>query len=270
MKEELKVSAAANDRQAASAESEKHRRLRARVLTAGLLFSLGFTVVFILLGAAAGLMGRWLDSHHALLGRVAGGVIILLGLFVTGALRLRPLYREFHFHPRRLGVFTAPLAGMAFAIGWCPCTGPFLWSILGLAGATGLAGIGAFYLAVYSAGLAIPLLLSALLLTSLLGTFARIKRHYALINLVGGILLIGMGVLLFAGRLDLIELAVCSGLHVCNANTGSFRGVRVGALTSFAAGLFSFLSPCVLPLIPGYLSFVSGVAVEDLLHSEGK
>jgi len=244
--------------------------IRLRVVAACLLFSVGFSLVFVLMGAGAGTAGKWLISYRPILGRVSGGIILLLGLFILGLVKLKPLYAERRFRPPRLGAFTAPLAGMAFAFGWTPCVGPFLGSLLALAAASGTASRGAFYLAVYSAGLALPFLLSALLLTSLLGAFGWLKRHFPIINAIAGALLVAVGALLLVGKFDLLTNALYYGLKVPDPSLKAFRGASVGVMTSFAAGVFSFLSPCVLPLVPGYLSFISGVAVEDLIGSEGK
>ncbi|NIM04991.1 MAG: cytochrome c biogenesis protein CcdA [Armatimonadetes bacterium] len=245
---------------------ERRVSVRLQVVIACLLFSLGFSMVFVLMGAAAGEIGKWLISYRQVLVRVSGAVIILLGLFVLGLVKFKTLYAERRFHMRRSGLFAAPLAGMAFAFGWTPCVGPFLGSVLTLAATAGTSTKGILYLAVYSAGLALPFMLSALLLTSLLGAFGWIKRHFSIITIISGGLLVAMGLLLLTVGLGPLSNLVYSDLEV---SEGVLQGASVGILTSFVAGLLSFLSPCVLPLVPGYLSFISGVALEDLMKSEG-
>jgi cytochrome c-type biogenesis protein len=244
-------------------EPTSHTRpLPLRILGPSLLFVLGFGLVFVLLGAGAGRLGQGLIHYRGELQWVAGLIIILLGLFLLGLIRWQPLYRERRFHFPRLGIFTAPLAGIAFALGWTPCVGPFLGSIFSLAAASGKAGVGAFYLAVYSAGLALPFLLCALLFGSLAGVFGWLKRHFALINLISGILLIAMGVLVFFGKFEQYGALLFGAAP--NAGLAAFSGRPIGLATAFAAGVLSFLSPCVLPLLPGYLSFISGITYEEL------
>jgi cytochrome c-type biogenesis protein len=237
-------------------------RLALKVLGPSLLFSLGFSLVFIALGAGAGTVGRWLSQYREVILRLSGLLIVFLGIFVLGLLKWQALYRERRFHFPRLGIFTAPIAGMAFAFGWTPCVGPFLGSILSLAAVSGKAGVGAFYLAIYSAGLAIPFLLSALLLSSLLGAFGWIKRHFTIINTIAGVLLILMGVLVFFGKFEKYSALLFQALP--NTGLTAFSSSPIGIVTAFAAGVLSFLSPCVLPLVPGYLSLISGLTYEEL------
>lgn len=247
---------------ASSSAASGSGRLAFKVLGPSLLFSLGFSLVFVSLGAGAGSIGHWLSQYRGILLRLSGLIIILLGIFVLGLIRWSALYRERRFHFPRLGIFTAPLAGMAFAFGWTPCVGPFLGSILSLAAVSGKAGVGAFYLAVYSAGLAIPFLISALLLSSLLGAFGWIKRHFNIINSIAGILLILMGGLVFFGKFEKYSALLFQALP--NTGLTALSSSPIGIVTAFAAGLLSFLSPCVLPLIPGYLSLISGLTYEEL------
>ena len=220
------------------------------------------------MGAAAGKIGQWFLEYRQLLSRISGLLVIFLGLFLLGIVKFKSLYTTRRFGFRRLGPFTAPVTGMAFAFGWTPCIGPFLGSILTLAAAGGSSAQGIFYLSLYSLGLAIPFLLSALLLASLLGAFNWVKRHFTVINIVSGSLLILMGIVLLTGRLSEISYTLTGSLESLDTST-IFGGASVGAVTSFVAGLLSFLSPCVLPLVPGYLSFISGIAVEDLMRQEG-
>jgi cytochrome c-type biogenesis protein len=238
------------------------------VIGSCLLFLFGFSLVFVAMGAAAGEAGRWIHSYRFLFARISGGLIILLGLFVMGLVKVKPLYGERRFRFRRFGWLTAPLAGMAFAFGWTPCVGPFLGAILALAAASGTSNHGAFYLAAYSAGLGLPFLLSALLLTSLMGTFGWVKRHFNIVAMISGGLLAAMGIFFLAGGLGRLTDFLYLRLGMGDVSLRAMQGAPLGLLTSFAAGLLSFLSPCVLPLVPGYLSFISGVAVEDLLKSE--
>ena len=251
-----------------AAQLEARKRIRLQAFTAALLFSLGFSLVFVAMGATAGALGKYMLAYRDMMGRASGALVILLGLFVLGLVRWNKLYSEHRFHARKYKHFTAPLAGMAFAFGWTPCVGPFLGPLLAMAAVSGTYRTGAFYLAIYSMGLALPFLVSALLMSSLLGTFGWLKRNFKIINTFAGGMLVVMGILLLTGKFGIMMSAFYS-LSVADVSTTALQGAQIGIITSFVAGLLSFLSPCVLPLVPGYLSFISGVAIEDLMKSEG-
>lgn len=178
---------------------------RWRAVWRAALFILGFTSVFILLGLAASTLGGLLRAHRPLLGRIGGVAVILLGLHQLGILRLAPLYRE-----RRLGMpsgGSAPAAlviGMVFALGWTPCLGPVLGSILMLAGVKGGALQGAILLAAYSLGLALPFLAAALSLDTLRNRLRVLVRYTRYFEMAGGILLVILGLLLACGWLGIL------------------------------------------------------------------
>lgn len=170
-----------------------------RAFLRALAFVLGFSAVFVALGASASFIGRALSEHLSLLSRLAGIVIVLLGLHFLGVLRIPLLYREARFG---LGTQSAGLAGafvmgLAFAFGWTPCVGPVLASILLIAGAEDSVLHGAALLAAYAAGIGIPFLLAAVFVRPFLGFLARFRRHLALIEKVIGGLLVVTGVLIF-------------------------------------------------------------------------
>lgn len=270
MQQESKLTVSAESGEKCQAGAGAGKSVRLRVFTACLLFSLGFTLVFVAMGASAGFMGKWLAAYRHVLTRVSGAVILLLGLFVLGLVKFKPLYAERRFHVHRLGPFTPPLAGMAFAFGWTPCVGPFLGSLLALSAASGTYTQGIFYLAIYSAGLALPFLISALLFTSLLGAFSWIKRRLTLINVFAGLFLVGMGLALLTGRFNALADSLYYQVKLPDLSADAFSGKSVGIITSFVAGLLSFLSPCVLPLVPGYLSFISGVTIDEFTKQGSK
>lgn len=180
---------------------EGGREQTMKLLRASLAFAIGFSLVFILLGLSASLVGKALGEHKFLLMRVSGAMMILFGLFLAGALRLPWLYRERRFHVfcKPAGLFGAMVLGMAFAFGWTPCVGPILASVLALAGQDGSAAHGALLLTIYSFGLAVPFLLSALAFNRALRTFSWVKRHFTVINALAGGLLVVMGLLLLTG-----------------------------------------------------------------------
>lgn len=175
------------------------RRRRSRVLLGSLLFVAGFSSVFILFGALFGFAGAQLDAHEVLIDRIAGGVAIAMGAAFMGW--LPGFQREFRFHRLpAVGLAGAPLLGVAFGVGWTPCTGPTLGVVLGLAGDSATAGRGALLTTAYCAGLGLPFVLAGIGFRRALGAFEVIKRHYAWVVRGGGLLLIAVGVLLVTGE----------------------------------------------------------------------
>ncbi len=176
-----------------------HRR--GRVLLGSVLFVAGFSAVFVLFGAFFGFAGAHLEAHTVVVDRVAGAVAVVMGLAFMGW--LPGFQREFRFQKLpTLGVAGAPLLGVAFGVGWTPCTGPTLGVVLGLAGDphTATAARGALLTVAYCAGLGVPFLLAGLAFRKAMGAFAVVKRHYAVVVRGGGLLLIAIGVLLFTGE----------------------------------------------------------------------
>jgi cytochrome c-type biogenesis protein len=175
-----------------------HRR--SRVLLGSLLFVGGFSAVFVLFGAFFGYAGVHLDAHATAVDRIAGGVAIAMGLAFMGW--VPGFQREWRFHRLpAVGLAGAPLLGVAFGVGWTPCTGPTLGVVLGLAGDphTATAARGALLTAVYCAGLGLPFVLAGLGFRRALGAFEVVKRHYGLVVRGGGLLLIVVGILLVTG-----------------------------------------------------------------------
>lgn len=178
-------------------------RRRSHVLRNALGFVLGFTIVFVLLGAAAGTFGQLVRHHQAALHLVGGLFLVVVGLHFAGVLKLGFLARTYRL-PLQIKSFrfvTSILFGFLFAIGWTPCVGAFLGAALMLAAHAQQAFQGIVMLLLYSMGLGIPFVLSALLIDSLKHTFTTIKQHYRQINLVCGLLLVLIGGLMASGRL---------------------------------------------------------------------
>jgi len=178
------------------------RRHLGRVLGASVLFCLGFSLVFILFGASASLVSLWLGQNKRLLARISGALIILLGLLLTGWVKPTRLQRACRLPPlrREASLWSAPLVGIAFGFGWTPCAGPVLGAILGLAAFSGSVGQGIALLALYSAGLALPFLASALFTGYLLGRMAWLGRRLRAVSAVAGLFLVVMGLLLVTGQ----------------------------------------------------------------------
>jgi len=181
---------------------------RRRALWNSTGFVLGFSVLFIGLGAAASSAGQWLSSNQSWLTQAAGVIIIIFGLHISEILPVKLFYRQVKWQPasRLTGWLGAFLLGLSFAAGWTPCVGPVLASILLLAANTGTLGQGVLLLTLYSLGLAIPFLLAALGIGSVHRWLARMKQALPYINAVSGGLLIGMGVLLLLGLWDKLIL----------------------------------------------------------------
>jgi cytochrome c-type biogenesis protein len=181
-----------------------------RVLGPSLLFVASFSAIFIVLGLTATGLGSFLDDNKDLLTKISGVMIIAMGLLFVGSLFITKLNQEWHVNALldRAGRGGPIVAGAAFAIAWTPCIGPTLGAILTAASLSESAAHGAFLLAIYSAGLAIPFLLTAVAFSQMTSAFAVVKRHYQAIVAVGGVILIGMGILILTGELFRLNLEV--------------------------------------------------------------
>lgn len=258
-----------------------------------LAFVLGFSLIFIALGASVAFFGNALNPVMSDIARVGGVVLILFGLQVAGVLgwigdRIRAaggeknlfgrgylafidflsrlMYAEGRVQVRadpRLGYLASLIMGIFFSAGWIPCIGPVLSAILGLASQMQTLAQGAGLLAVYSAGLGIPFLITGAALATVAPWLRRMNRHLGVVSKITGVFLILMGVLLFNNRLTIIaNLMVArfgTGLNVELGGVGLSSAITVPI--AFIAGVLSFLSPCVLPLIPAYIGYLSGTTV---------
>jgi cytochrome c-type biogenesis protein len=174
-----------------------------QVLVPSLLFIASFSAIFIALGVTATGVGDLLRENRELLNKIAGAVIVAMGVLFVAAMFVTRLNREWHVQAllARAGSGGPVVAGAAFAIAWTPCIGPTLAAILSAAALSETAGRGAFLLGVYSAGLAIPFLATSLAFSRMTTAFDAVKRHYAVIIGAGGAILIVMGVLVYTGEL---------------------------------------------------------------------
>jgi cytochrome c-type biogenesis protein len=179
---------------------------RRRVVVASLAFILGFSIVFVSLGASASLIGQFLMSRLTILGRIAGAIIVIFGLHTMGVFRIEWLYQDARVQTTRrpAGFFGAILVGIAFAFGWTPCIGPILAGILAIAAAQETVGDGVRLLLAYSLGLGVPFLATALAINRFFVAFGKIRRYYHSIELVSGGLLVAIGVLIFTNRFTVI------------------------------------------------------------------
>ncbi len=174
---------------------------RRRTLRNAIGFVLGFTIVFIIMGAFMGIMGKLVREYQTVLNIVTGAVVMLFGLNFMGVLKIGFLNRasQQDANVKDLNFFSSMLFGIVFSIGWTPCVGAFLGSALLLASQGGSLLQGIVMLLAFSLGLGIPFVVSALLVDRLKGAFDFIKRHYRVINLVSGLVLVIVGILMATG-----------------------------------------------------------------------
>ena len=172
-----------------------------KTLTTALGFVLGFTAVFVAMGALAGTVGSFLTRHQTAVNIVSGLIVMFFGLNFLGVFKLNIFRGGVNFEGRELGFFSAAIFGVVFSVGWTPCVGAFLGSALVMASQQGTALKGMGMLLSYSAGLGVPFLLSAVLIDQLKSAFDFIKRNYRIVNLISGGLLIVIGILMATGIL---------------------------------------------------------------------
>ncbi len=252
----------------ARAAASEHPARRIPVLLHAVFFVAGFTAVFVSLGATASLAGQVLAEHKLLLMRVSGAVVVLLGLNMLGVFRLTVLARDLRLHVvrRRVSYSASFVAGIAFAAGWTPCIGPVRSAVLALAGATASVWHGMSLLLVYSLGLGVPFLVLALGLRYAMPMMTKGYAWLRVTNIIGGITVVASGLVLASG--SFVQVVGWIYAHApALANVGTGPGVMAGVVTytaAFVAGLVSCISPCVFPLLPGYLSFLAGQSAETL------
>jgi cytochrome c-type biogenesis protein len=183
---------------------EKDASLVRNALINSVLFIIGFSITFILLGASATWVGQILLARKRLFEEIAGLVLIVFGIHLTGFIKINALYKDKRFHnvqkPR--GKIGALVLGLVFAFGWTPCVGPILAGILTIASTKQTVTEGMFLLAVYSAGLGIPFLLTSLGLNQFLAFYGRFKKHFHAVEIVSGALVVAVGVLILTGSLS--------------------------------------------------------------------
>ncbi len=266
--------------------------MRAYVLSHALLFVAGFTLVFVILfGVPTTVLGNLVYTQRGLVAGLGGLLVIVLGLHMAGLFKEMARLAasggprlEFLAHAaasadrtlaaiilpeRRLqgGRDTSPgyarsvIVGITFAAGWTPCIGPLLGLVLTLAAAN--PGQAILLLLAYSAGLAIPFLVTAALLSAAIDFLRRLNRHMHAIEVISGLLLVLVGVLLVQGTFSTLN-ALLDVTPAWLTEVESGLAADASALTlpvAALAGLLSFLSPCVLPLVPVYLGYLSGTVV---------
>lgn len=188
----------------------RHSHAVRRTGAKALFFVLGFSAVFVALGATATSIGQALSTRTHILMQLAGVIIFIFGLHMLGVLKVNAIYNEKRIHIRLddVGFAGAVLIGAMFGLGWTPCIGPALMSILTLAADSSTVGRGMLLLAVYSLGLGIPFIVAGFGAGAALSALARVKRHFRKIELASGMLMMAVGVLIFTGNLQRLSTLV--------------------------------------------------------------
>lgn len=185
----------------------QNNQLLRKVMLNSIAFILGFSIVFVTLGAISTEVGQFFARYKSVLAQVAGVIIILFGLHLTGIFKIKYLYTDARLHSVKGGStpWGAFVIGFAFAFGWTPCVGPILAVILGLAATQDSVMKGIFLLSIYSLGLAVPFLLTSLGIGRFLKFYSRFRSHMHAVEVASGVLLIALGGLLVLGRFTLIS-----------------------------------------------------------------
>lgn len=187
--------------------AENAATVRKRILINALFFVIGFSVVFIALGASATFIGKFLSNHINVLSKIAGAIIIIFGIHMTGLVKIPFLNYEKRFHSRgkKFGLAGSFLVGLAFAFGWTPCIGPILAAILAIASQQDSISKGILLLSAYSLGLGLPFILTGWSITAFYNAFNKFKKHIPKVEIIGGILLIIIGVLIMTNTLTILS-----------------------------------------------------------------
>ncbi len=248
-----------------------------------LAFVGGFSIVFIILGASLGVVGFALQDNLIWFQRVAGVTLIILGLHLAELITIPFLLRTYQFGDNDTPVATKAVSaaptgrvrkygkslfvGSAFSLGWTPCVGPILAGILTLAADGGSVFQGTLLLVFYAAGLGIPFLITGAALGSSTAVLRRIGPWMPVISAFSGILIVFMGMLIFLDRITVLNDWFSFASSADSTTSGNVTGL-FGFAIAFLGGVLSFVSPCVLPLVPIYLSHLAGVGAEEVVLAQ--
>jgi cytochrome c-type biogenesis protein len=241
---------------------------RMNILLHALLFVFGFTLVFVIgWGGATTILGSLFGQYKGWIGRIGGLVLVVFGLATMDILRIPWFYMDTRPEFKgKTGTYLGSMAmGLFFAAGWSPCIGATLGAILTLGFSQESVGQAMVLSSGYSLGLGIPFILMALGLDRAVGWVRHVRKYLRTFQIISGVLIITIGVLLLTGSMTLISIwAQRSGLYLDLPTQGGVPSY----LTAIAAGLLSFLSPCVLPLVPAYLGYLSGHVIATARQGE--
>jgi len=244
---------------------------RLKIFLHALTFVLGFTIVFVIgWGGAATLLGGLFREYKDWIARIGGVVLIFFGLATMDVIRIPWFYMDTRPEFKgRTGTFVGSLAmGLFFAAGWSPCIGATLGAILTLGYSQDTIWQSMILSSGYSLGMGIPFLLLAIGLEGAMPLVRRMRKHIRTFQIISGVMIIAIGLLLILARMTVLaNWAMKSGLYLdLPAQTSGAPSY----LTAFAAGILSFLSPCVLPLVPAFLGYLSGHAIAGVKQAESQ
>jgi cytochrome c-type biogenesis protein len=248
-------------------------RRRMMTFVQGLFFVAGFATFIVgLFGFVGTLLGDYIYAARDVVRVVGGIILILFGLFTLRIINIPFLYsdtrRGLGGAPKGISALQSYLTGLAFAAGWTPCIGPFLGAILSLSVTADAIGTRLALLTAYTLGLGVPFLLVALLADALTPMLAALKRNMRIIEIVSGLLLIAIGIVQVSGKLVQLSAGLASTSSTLEeAILGPGTGAAPSIIVAAIAGFLSFASPCVLPLIPAYIGYIGGWAVNDAAAS---
>ena len=232
-----------------------------------IIFVLGFSLVFVVgWGGAVTLLGQVFGQYKRLIAQVGGGAIILIGLETLGVVCLPWLHYELRPQWKinwRGGLLASALMGVVFAASWTPCLGTTLGAILTLGLSQQTVTQAMVLSSGYALGMAVPFLAIGLAMDRAVGFLGRFRRYWRPIEIFRGLFLIGIGVLILTGRMSLIAIWARRNGFAFDLALG--QSATPTYIIAFAAGLISFFSPCVLPLVPAYISYMSGGLVDTAL-----
>lgn len=188
-------------------EGSRRKEMIRHIALSAVFFVIGFSTIFVSLGASATFLGKFLLSKISILSKIAGLLVVLLGLSIMGLVRIDMLYKEKRFQPRGIkkGLINSLLIGMAFAFGWTPCVGPILAAILAYAGTKEKVLEGVLMLSAYSLGIGIPFIAVGIATNVAISTLNKVKRYMRVVEVASGLLLVIIGILILTG--DISRLA---------------------------------------------------------------
>lgn len=236
-----------------------------RIFIASIFFVLGFSIIFSAVGVLLqSILSSVATTVQVWLGRIGGAIIILFGIYLLGLIKIPFLEREHKLTVKRKFnsmYLTSFIFGAAFAVGWTPCVGAVLGAVLSLA--VTQPGTAFFLMLTYSLGLGIPFLLVGLFTNQAQKIIERSERVVSVLKYVFGVILILLGILVFVNQLSRVANLAFATKFLTALNIGTIGlGASLNFGIAFLAGFVSFLSPCVLPLIPAFLSYLASVGVQ--------
>ena len=250
------------EKRIAATEPEKRNW---RIFAASIFFVLGFSIIFSIVGVLLqSVLANVASSVQVWLGRIGGAIIILFGIYLLGLIKIPFLEREHKLQVKRKFssmYVTSFIFGAAFAVGWTPCVGAVLGAVLSLA--VTQPGTAFFLMLAYSLGLGIPFLLVGLFTNQAQRLIEKSGKVITYFKYIFGAILILLGILVFVNQLSRIANLAFATAFLTSLNLGTVgTGASLNLGIAFLAGFVSFLSPCVLPLIPAFLSYLASVGVQ--------